>query len=237
VHPQSEGFTDQAVWAFDAMDNDSYPLQSNFPYFDIYRKQVIKQVDLVLALYFAHQAFTPEQKARSFEYYEKLTVRDSSLSAAVQSVIAAEVGHLDLAADYLAEAATLDLDDLRENTDEGLHLASLAGLWTAFTAGLGGMRDTEAGLHFAPRLPEQLTGLRFGLRVSGRILRVAVRPDATEYSLEAGEPMTLFHFDEAFTVAAGTSVTKQTPSLPDPGPRPTQPRTRSPRDFASALGE
>jgi alpha,alpha-trehalose phosphorylase len=235
VHPQSEGFTEQAVWAFDSMENDDYPLQSNFPYFDIYRKQVIKQADVVLALYFAHQAFTPEQKARAFDYYEKLTVRDSSLSAAVQSVIAAEVGHLDLAADYLAEAATLDLDDLRENTAEGLHLASLAGLWTAFTAGLGGMRDTEAGLRFAPRLPEQITSLRFGLRISGRILRVAVSPDATEYLLEEGEAMTLFHFGEQFTVSAGTPETKPTPPLADPGPRPTQPRTRSPRDFAAAL--
>jgi alpha,alpha-trehalose phosphorylase len=237
VHPQSAGFTDKAVWPFDETSDDQYPLQENFPYFQIYRKQVIKQADLVLALYFANQAFTAEEKARAFEYYERLTVRDSSLSAAVQAVIAAEVGHLDLAADYLAEAATLDIDDLRENTDEGLHLASLGGLWTAFTAGLGGMRDTLEGLRFSPRLPQQITSLRFGLRVSGRILRLEITPEATVYRLDSGEPMVLHHFDEEFRLSAGESLTAPTPPPLVPGPRPTQPLHRHPRDFAEALGD
>jgi trehalose/maltose hydrolase-like predicted phosphorylase len=101
-----------------------------FPYFDLYRKQVVKQADLVLAMQLHPDAFTQEQKARNFAYYDRLTVRDSSLSACVQAVIAAEVGHLDLAEDYLAEAALIDLDDLEHNTTNGLHMASLGGIWT-----------------------------------------------------------------------------------------------------------
>ena len=101
VHPQAEGFTEHQVWDFDSMHHDDYPLLLHFHYFDLYRKQVVKQADLVLALHLCGYAFTDEEKARDFAYYERLTVRDSSLSACTQAVVAAEVGHLDLAYDYL----------------------------------------------------------------------------------------------------------------------------------------
>ena len=110
VHPQSEGFTDHARWDFENTPADHYPLFLHYPYFDLYRKQVVKQADLVLA--HVHASATrsrAEEKARNFAYYEALTVRDSSLSACTQAVIAAEVGQLDLAFDYMAEAALMDL--------------------------------------------------------------------------------------------------------------------------------
>src|SRR5205823_14868873 len=103
-------------------------------------KQVVKQADLVLAMHMCGDAFSDEEKARNFAYYEPLTVRDSSLSASTQAVLAAEVGQLQLAYDYLSEAALMDLDDLEHNTRDGLHIASLAGAWTALVAGFGGMR-------------------------------------------------------------------------------------------------
>jgi alpha,alpha-trehalose phosphorylase len=196
---------------------------------------VVKQADLVLALHFAPESFTLDEKARAFGYQEELTVRDSSLSAAAQAVIAAEVGHLGLAADYLAEAATLDLDDLHDNTDEGLHIASLAGLWTALTAGFGGMRESDAGVRFAPRLPPQLTRLAFGIRLHGRTLRVDVGPDATGYELGEGPPLAIRHFDDELVLRPGRT-TMPTPPLPDAGARPTQPVGRAPRSFDAALG-
>ena len=116
VHPQSEGFTDHQTWDFAATDASQYPLLLHFPYFDLYRKQVVKQADLVLALHACGDAFTDEEKARDFAYYEALTVRDSSLSACTQAVVAAEVGHLELAYDYFAEAALMDFHDLEHNT-------------------------------------------------------------------------------------------------------------------------
>ncbi|MFD0851358.1 family 65 glycosyl hydrolase, partial [Actinomadura adrarensis] len=130
VHPQSEGFTNHAKWDFASTKPDHYPLLLNYPYFDLYRKQVVKQSDLVLAMHLCGEAFTPEQKRRNFEYYEALTVRDSSLSAQSQAVMAAEVGHLDLAHDYLGETALMDLHDLARNTKDGLHIASMAGAWS-----------------------------------------------------------------------------------------------------------
>src|SRR5690606_12146820 len=110
VHPQSESFTHHARWDFAATKPDHYPLLLNYPYFDLYRKQVVKQADLVLALHLCGDMFTDEQKARNFAYYEGLTVRDSSLSAQTQAVVAAEVGQLELAHDYLGETALVDLD-------------------------------------------------------------------------------------------------------------------------------
>src|SRR2546422_788431 len=135
---------------------DQYPLFLHFPYFDLYRKQVVKQTDLVLAMLLRSDAFTPEQKARNFAYYEPLTVRDSSLSACVQAVLAAEVGQLQLAYDYLGEAALIDLHDLAHNVRDGVHMASLAGTWLALVVGFSGMRLQHGSLSFAPRLPEAL---------------------------------------------------------------------------------
>src|SRR5207248_3702514 len=135
----------------------------HFSYFELYRKQVVKQPDLVLAMHLRGDAFTAAEKARNFAYYERITVRDSSLAAGTQAVLAAEVGHTELAYDYLGEAALMDLYDLEHNTRDGLHMASLAGAWIALVAGLGGMRARDSELAFAPRLPDGLTRLTFNL--------------------------------------------------------------------------
>ena len=136
VHEQSAGFTSHQVWDFAGTPADRYPLLLHFPYFDLYRKQVIKQADLVLAMHLRGHAFTSEEKTRNFAYYEPLTVRDSSLSVGSQAVMAAEVGQLRLAYDYLGEAAMMDLANLERNTRDGLHIASLAGTWTRARSGL-----------------------------------------------------------------------------------------------------
>src|SRR5262249_9846347 len=155
-------------------------------YFELYRKQVVKQADLVLALHVRGDAFTDEEKARDFAYYEALTVRDSSLSACTQAVGAAEGGLLVPAYDYFSEAALMDLRDLEHNTRDGVHIASLAGAWTAAVAGFGGMRDHGGKLSFAPRLPARLERLAFRIRFRGRRLKVEVARDAAAYTLVEG---------------------------------------------------
>jgi len=173
-------------------------------------------------------AFTQEQKARNFAYYDRLTVRDSSLSACVQAVIAAEIGHLDLAEDYLAEAALMDLDDLEHNTANGLHMASLGGIWTALVAGYGGMRHTDAALSFTPRLPRALTRLAFGLHLAGRTLRVDVSAAAATYSIDHGKPFQLLHYGRPVNVSEDQPATCPIPDAAQLGPRPTQPPGRAP---------
>jgi alpha,alpha-trehalose phosphorylase len=229
VHPQSEGFTSHQVWDFDRTEPDQYPLLLNFPYFELYRKQVIKQADLVLALHWRGDAFTAEQKARNFSYYEALTVRDSSLSACTQGVIAAEVGHLELAYDYFGEAALMDLRDLAHNTADGMHIASLAGAWLAVVAGFGGMRDHAGALTFAPRLPSRLQRLAFGLIFRGTRLRVEVTKADATYTVLDGAPLQIAHHGQAITVSVHEPTTQPVPPLTVDGPAPTQPRGRAPQ--------
>jgi len=227
VHPQSEGFTDHQVWDFEHTAPEQYPLLLHFPYFDLYRKQVVKQADLVLALHWRGDAFTDEEKARDFEYYEALTVRDSSLSACTQAVIAAEVGHLDLAYDYFAEAAFMDLRDLEHNTRDGVHIASLAGAWIAAVGGFGGMRDHDGELTFAPRLPPRLERLAFRLVFRGRRLKVDVTKQGATYTLLDGEPLRVGHHGGTITISRDAPATEPIP----PGfdrPAPSQPPGREP---------
>ena len=226
VHPQHDAFTDYARWDFRNTPEDHYPLLLHYPYFQLYRKQVIKQADLVLAMYLRPDAFTPEQKARNFAYYEPLTVRDSSLSACTQSVMAAEVGHLDLARDYLAEAALMDLRDVEHNTSDGLHMASLAGAWIALVAGFGGMRAGAGALAFSPCLADGIAELRFRLRYRGRRLRVTVTSRQARYELLDGKPLTISHHGTKFQL--GTKPVERDILPVTPGPRPEQPPGRAP---------
>jgi len=227
VHPQSEGYTDHAPWNFEDTPKDAYPLFLHYPYFDLYRKQVVKQADLVLALAARGDAFTAEEKARDFAYYEPLTVRDSSLSACVQAVIAAEVGHLDLAYAYMTEAALMDLDDLEHNSRDGIHMASLAGAWWAAVAGFGGMRDWGGELTFMPRLPDQLTKLRYRLGFRGRVLEVKVTAKQAAYTLHSGDPLKILHHGEELEISETETVKRGIPSL-RPGKPPRQPHNRAP---------
>ena len=229
VHPQAEGFTEHQAWDFAATSPDEYPLLNHFPYFDLYRKQVVKQADLVLAIQLCPDAFSAEDKARDFAYYESLTVRDSSLSASAQAVVAAETGHLELAYDYLAETALMDIDDLEHNTRDGLHVAALAGAWLVLVQGFGGMRCRPGQLpSFAPRLPPALTRLTFTLCLRGGRLRVEVKPEAASYLLDGDGPaLEIMHHGELVTVTAGQPVSLPIPAVESPPP-PAQPPGREP---------
>lgn len=189
VHPQCEGFTTLREWDF--TDNTKYPLLLHEPYVRLYPAQVIKQADLVLAMQWQSHAFTAEQKARNVDYYERRTTRDSSLSACTQAVMCADVGHLELAHDYAYEAALIDLRDLHNNTGDGLHLASLAGSWTALVGGFGGLRDDEGILSLDPQLPSGISRLCF--RLCWRNFRVTVEANHTSvtYTLRDGPGGTL----------------------------------------------
>ncbi len=225
VHAQSDDFTHQRPWPFER--RETYPLLLHFPYYLLYSSQVVKQADLVFALYVGGDRFTPEQKARDFAFYEAITVRDSSLSASVQAIVAAETGHVDLAYAYLGETALVDLRDLAGNTSDGLHLASMAGAWMAVVAGFGGMRDHGGELSFCPRLCGALHRIRFRLRFRGRRLRVQITPDEVTYEVTEGEPLELRHHEEPIVVAVDAPVTRPLPPVPDREPV-TQPPGREP---------
>ncbi|TLW92256.1 glycoside hydrolase family 65 protein [Saccharomonospora piscinae] len=226
VHPQSERFTEHATWDFAHTPATSYPLLLNYPYFDLYRKQVVKQADLVLAMHLRGDVFSLEQKRRNFAYYESLTVRDSSLSAATQSVLASECGHLELAYDYFAEAVLTDLHDLHLNVRNGLHMASLAGSWLAIVAGFGGLRDHAGTLSFQPRLPPVPQRIAFRLCYRGSQFSVEINRDSATYVLVTGKPLEITHYGEPVTVADEPTTLPLPPA--EHHERPSQPAGRAP---------
>ena len=218
VTAQSEGFTRYRQWNFAATGPDDYPLLLHYPYYALYSSQVVKQADLVLALYACGDAFEPEQKRRDFEYYERITVRDSTLSAPVQAIVAAEVGHLELAFQYLREAAFVDLHDSAGNVADGIHLAAAAGSWLAVVAGFGGLRDHGETLCFEPRLPDALERVAFGLLHRGSRLRVEVTPERTRYELVEGGPLELCHHGQPLVLTPDSPVEVELPEETRPEP-------------------
>lgn len=167
----------------------------------IYRHQVLKQADVVLALYLQGDEFTQEQKLADFKYYDPLTTGDSTLSAVVQSIVAAEVGYSDLAEEYFSSAVYVDLADLHNNADAGVHVASLGGVWNALVAGFGGMRDYLGTWSFDPRLPASWESLTFRLTLHGNRIRVHLDREAMTFTLETGEA------DSLDVVVQGQQVT------------------------------
>ncbi|HEX6477119.1 MAG TPA: glycosyl hydrolase family 65 protein, partial [Acidimicrobiales bacterium] len=227
IHPQDEDFTKHEPWDFESTGPEDYPLLLHFPYLQLYRKQVVKQADLVLAMMTRGEAFTDEQKRRDFDYYEGLTVRDSSLSACIQAAEAAEVGHIELAYDYFGEAALMDLNDLEHNTRDGLHIASLAGACLAPLAGFGGVRDHKGALHFRPRLPQALSRMSCRFSFRDRRLKLDLNHREATYTLVEGPPVDIFHYGTRVSLATKREERRRLPELPAL-PTPRQPAGRAP---------
>ncbi|MGK0714561.1 glycoside hydrolase family 65 protein [Leucobacter sp. W1153] len=187
VHPQDAHFLEREVWDLEATPPEQKPLLLHFHPLVIYRFQVLKQADVVLAMLLASDEFTTDEKRRNFEYYDALTTGDSTLSAVVQSIIAAEVGYQDLAYSYFDQALRVDLDDLHGNAADGVHIASTGGVWMALVNGFAGLRDVSRKLEFDPRLPEHWGGLRFKLAWRGRVLGVELTAARISFTLLDGD--------------------------------------------------
>ncbi len=184
IHPQDDAFLKKEVWDLPNTPMDKRPLLLHYHPLVIYRNQVLKQADVVLALYLLSREFTPTEKRADFEYYDPLTTGDSTLSSVVQSIIAAEVGYAELAVSYFKQALYVDLGDLHHNADAGVHVASVGGVWSALVGGFAGMRDDQAILSFDPRLPSDWDFLRFPLTLRGTRLRVRVEKGAIRFAIE-----------------------------------------------------
>ncbi|WP_460772337.1 glycoside hydrolase family 65 protein [Microbacterium sp. GXF7504] len=177
IHPQDEVFLEREMWDLEHTPDDQRPLLLHFHPLVIYRYQVLKQADVVLALYLQGNHFSDEEKLADFEYYDPLTTGDSTLSGVVQSILAAEVGYQDLALDYFLDGIYVDLADLHNNAADGVHVASAGGVWTSLVGGFGGMRDHYGELTFDPRLPASWPELAYTLTWHGTKLRITLRRD------------------------------------------------------------
>ncbi|MFD6179046.1 MULTISPECIES: glycoside hydrolase family 65 protein [unclassified Isoptericola] len=187
IHPQDSHFLEREIWDLAATPVTKRPLLLHYHPLVIYRYQVLKQADVVLALFLQGQHFTPEEKLADFEYYDPLTTGDSTLSGVVQSIVAAEVGYHELALEYFVSSLLVDLANLHDNASDGVHVASAGGTWSALAFGFGGMRDHDGVLTFDPRLPQGWDELTFRVMWHGSRLRVTVRTEELELTAETGE--------------------------------------------------
>lgn len=224
IHPQDAAFLEKELWDLENTPPDKRPLLLHYHPLVIYRFQVLKQADVVLALLLQGHEFTMQQKRSDFEYYEALTTGDSTLSAVVQSIIAAEVGYHDLALKYFMSSLFVDLADLHRNTSDGIHVASTGGVWSALVYGFGGMRDHGGRITFEPRLPVAWTRVAFRVTLRGTRLRVEVTQRAITFTVETGDTATFSVHGRSVTVTASAPVTV---ALEDQGPRLTGAPTTS----------
>ncbi|WP_431803341.1 glycoside hydrolase family 65 protein [Microbacterium sp. bgisy203] len=207
IHPQDAVFLEREVWDLESTPPEQRPLLLNFHPLVIYRYQVLKQADVVLALYLQGNHFTDEEKLADFEYYDPLTTGDSTLSAVVQSILAAEVGYQGLALEYFAQSIYVDLGDLHHNAADGVHVASAGGVWTALVAGFGGMRDHYGLLSFDPRLPKDWPSLSYPIGWRGTRLQVTITRDALTVEAGEGEPVEFSVRGREYEVTGGGMVT------------------------------
>jgi alpha,alpha-trehalose phosphorylase len=202
IHEQDDSFLAKKRWDFEATPRDKYPLLLHYHPMVIYRHQVCKQADVVLALLLLSARFDAEDKKRDFDYYEAVTTHDSSLSSCIFSIVAAEVGYADKAYDYFMETARLDLDDTHGNTCHGVHTAAMAGTWMGVAYGFGGMRTDGGALRFAPTLPARWRGYRFRIHLRGCLLQVSVSGTVTTYRLLQGDALNFTHHGKPVALTA-----------------------------------
>jgi alpha,alpha-trehalose phosphorylase len=205
INPQDDDFLDREVWDLDATPPGKFPLLLHYHPLVIYRRQVIKQADLILAMFLLGDEFTLEQKKRNFDYYDALTTGDSSLSACIQAIVACEIGYDEIAIKYLRYAVLMDIANVGGNVRDGVHIASIGGTWMAMVYGLAGMRDYDGKLSFDPtRLIEKLS---FPLMFRGQRLEVLIEKESVTYTLREGSGLTVYHGKQPVNLKVGEPAT------------------------------
>jgi alpha,alpha-trehalose phosphorylase len=194
IIPQDDSFLEREPWDFENTPPDHYPLLLFYHPLNIYRKQIIKQADVVLAMFLLGSTFSREQKRRNFEFYGPLTTGDSSLSSCIEAVVAGQIGDMEKAIQYGIAALLMDLDDVNGNVKDGCHIASMGGTWMMLAYGLGGMQDHHGKLAFWPRrAPEDRAMLRFPVTYHGQMLDVEIAMGEAKYTLREGESLVIRH--------------------------------------------
>jgi alpha,alpha-trehalose phosphorylase len=200
--PQDARFFNRKAWDW-TVPRSQHPLLLFFHPLVIYRHQVLKQADVVMAMYLLPHLFSEELTRNNFDFYDPLTTRDSSLSAPIQAAVAARIGYLKPALSYFEEAALLDLENRAGNTADGLHLATAGGTWQALISGFGGFTHGAAGARFDPRLPPAWSNLEFNVRIRGSLVHASLDHQSLTLSLLAGDEVTVSVCEEEATITDG----------------------------------
>jgi alpha,alpha-trehalose phosphorylase len=234
VNPQDDSFLDKELWDFENTPAENYPLLLHYHPLNLYRAQVIKQADTLLAMFLMNGHFSAAEKKRNFDYYDPITTHDSSLSVCIQSIIANEIGYADKAIDYFDFAATMDLSDIGGNVKHGAHVASIGGTWMALIYGFAGLRDGGGTIRFTPRLPERWSKLSFALMIRGQRVRIAIDHEYTTYCLKEGNGIELLHEGETVRLdplePEVRRANRGARPIPEPGPGAVDPAIPEAKD-------
>jgi alpha,alpha-trehalose phosphorylase len=206
IHAQDDSFLNKEVWDLANTPAENYPLLLHYHPLVIYRHQVVKQADVVLAMLLLGDEFSSEEKRRNFDYYDPLTTGDSSLSVSIQSILASEIGYAEKAYEYFRYSVLMDLADVGGNVRDGAHIASIGGTWMAIVYGFAGMRDYDGGLSFDPKLPEGWSRLRFALNIRGQTLELDIAQESTTYLLRSGTELAIQYQGEQIRLLVGQPV-------------------------------
>ena len=191
IFVQHDGFLDKDIEPVSTIPADQRPINQHWSWDKILRSPYIKQGDVLQGIWDFIDDFTPEQKKANFDFYEPLTVHESSLSPAIHSVLAADLGYEDKAVELYERTARLDLDNYNNDTTDGLHITAMTGGWIAVVQGFAGMRVRDGQLHYAPFLPKNWTRYAFRQVFRGRLIEVTVDGQGSHFKLLSGDPLTI----------------------------------------------
>ena len=204
INPQDESFLRKEVWDFENTPIEKYPLLLHYHPLHLYRFQVIKQADVVLATFLLGENFSDELKRKNFDYYDPLTTGDSSLSACIQGIMAAELGYDELASKYFTYSLLMDIANIGGNVEHGLHLATMGGIWMSVVYGIGGLRDFRGKLDFHPKsIRGDSKGVEFRMPINGSLIQISIKPTQVKYTLIDGDQVTIYHYGKELTLTKG----------------------------------
>jgi trehalose/maltose hydrolase-like predicted phosphorylase len=206
VYLQDDEFLSRQPWDFEGTPKEKYPLLLNFHPLVIYRHQVLKQPDMLMAAFLLPEEFTDGDHMRAYEFYTPLTTFDSSLGAPVQTVLSARQGHLKEAWKFFIRNLDVDLEDIQGNVRDGLHMAATGGTWQALVFGFGGLKMEGSIPRFEPHLPDEIERLRFKIRLRGSLLSVRFDRREITYAVEEGAVLQVCHDYEVVTIEPGKKV-------------------------------
>ena len=203
INPQDDSFLQKPIWDLEATPKEEFPLLLHYHPLHLYRYQVCKQADTVLAHFLFPDSADKTTQEKSFRYYEKITTHDSSLSTCVFSMQASRLGLFDEAVSYLGDSAKLDLLNLHGNSSDGVHTANMGGSYMAFVFGFGGVKITEEGLSINPFLPGTVTGYSFKFGYFGRLLQLSINEKEMVVELISGDEISFEHKGKTYTITGG----------------------------------
>ncbi|SHF94921.1 glycoside hydrolase family 65 protein [Ornithinibacillus halophilus] len=206
IHAQDDSFLQKKRWDLENTPKEEFPLLLNYHPLTLYRYQVCKQADTVLANFLLEDESDLDTIKKSYDYYESITTHDSSLSYCVFSIMASKIGYQEKAYDYFNKTARLDIDNTHGNTRDGLHMANMGGTWMAIVYGFAGLRVKESGLYLDPKLPKEWKSLQFHLNYQDRLIKIHLEENNVSYQLIEGDSLEIKHSGESLLLEKGKEV-------------------------------